>query len=618
MRLYSSMYIGKWINNYIVHAIFMSQMGIKDMQWFMRKRYLKKLDYEPLTGPLVIDGCGIMYNLYRECHIDWRVGGRYSIFKTKVAVFFKTLAVSCISPVVVIDGLGNTLCKRKREAIKAIKGSIKARRRYIKKPVTPPFMQDVFLEALRETGCELVFADGEANPVIVQTANKLKCPVLANNSDFFTFPLTNGFILYNKEILQYKTASKKYEAKVFRQDDFVRKWLVCGTAGEIPPNNDLCLLIPALMGNNILQPTHGIINKYGKPSILDAVKYIANQKVRSLDHFQSMCSNEKLNQNISRCIQIYSSERQSLDAGILTVTKLPKSILELHRRGCLPGYITQALVSSKAIIKVPADSPYELNSSVLASREIRRGIYALVGLPEVTEYFARHGNLVQEVVRAKHLSSQGMENMNDFLSEVLMLDIASSPPFQESFFKRWHLVAISLIYWSKIKHRRKTHVKALILVMAEYFHSTSTQKNKYLPPFSNEWVYTLHVFSEWQFIYHDLCVANTLLGSPLEVVSPCSLYDGHKAILYSLNSQLASTAWSKLQSTTWHDTLLRYLSIVSDLDHARVPVTVPAIMRRYKKNCRRSMSLAKLVKIKVRQQKQFRSKWALKPKWSMH
>ena len=243
--------------------------------------------------------------------------------------------------------------------------------------------------------------------------------------------------------------------------------------------------------------------------------------------------------------------------------------MELHRHGHLPMFITQALVSSRVTVKVPADSPYEENSSVLSSRAIRQGIYALFKLPKVVEFFPRRGDLVHEVVQATPRHS--IQNMNDFIVSVLKLNTCMTTS-QENFFKRWNLVAASLMYWSRIKPRSKTHVKALILGMAEYFHGGHTQKEKEMPPFSDDWLHALHAFSEWQFIYHDQCVADTLLGSPFDDVSPCRLYDGYKAIMYSIDLELAKTVWCKFQSTTWHDTLLRFLSIVSDLDHALAPV----------------------------------------------
>ena len=232
-------------------------MGIKGLQLFMTKHFLDKLEYEPLTGPLVIDGCGIMYDLYLECVLDWRVGGRYAVFKKKVTEFFKTFVNSGVSPVVVTDGLDldgmkfDTKCKRKRESIKAIKESIKARKRSISKLIGPHFLLEVFLEAVRETRCELIFADGEADPVVMQIANERQCPVLANDSDFFIFPLAKGFVLHSNDLFR---KSIHYKTKVFRQDDFVRQWLAPG-CGELPINNDLCLLIPALVGNDFLKPT---------------------------------------------------------------------------------------------------------------------------------------------------------------------------------------------------------------------------------------------------------------------------------------------------------------------------------------------------------------------------
>ena len=562
-------------------------MGIKGLQWFMRKHHIDRLEYQSVEGPLVIDGCGIMYDLYRECEIDWRLGGRYSIFEKKVIDFFESLANSKIIPVVVIDGLDldgmkfDTLCERKRDSIRAINEGLISRSQDIKKLIAPPFMMEVFLEAVRVVGCaELIFADGEADPVVMQTANERQCPVLANDTDFFIFPLPEGFILYDKELFRYNRKSSRYEAKVFRQIDFVRQWLARPPGpGEAQVsrsgvNVDLCLVIPAVIGNDFLKPGN-IISSDMLPSYRDCiicggkdnavsrihatVNYIARQYVRSLGQFQKSCTDENTLQNITKCKSIYSCKRQESYAAV--IEKIPKGILQLHRCGKLPLYITQALVSSQVVIKVPTDSPFEQNSSVLSSRAIRQGIYSLVGLPVVTEFFPKGGDLANEKVQAKHLSSQSI-SINDFLVQVLEINTATNAVFQRPAFKDWYLVAASLQYWLKRKVRSETHAKALVLCMVDCYHSDITNDGTCLPQFSDEWISALHVFSEWQFIYHDLCVANTLVGSPLHETSPCKLYDGHKAILYSLRSELCSSAWRRHAATANHHTLLEYLSSV--------------------------------------------------------
>ena len=98
-------------------------MGVKGLKTFMTTHYLDSLDsdcyYEPLKGYLVIDGYGIMYDLYQKYKLDLRVGGRYPIFKQEVVKFLRSLVDSHLTPVVVVDGLElddmkfATLCGRK-------------------------------------------------------------------------------------------------------------------------------------------------------------------------------------------------------------------------------------------------------------------------------------------------------------------------------------------------------------------------------------------------------------------------------------------------------------------------------------------------------------------------
>ena len=541
-------------------------MGVKGLKAFMTTHYLDSLEYQPLKGYLVIDGYGIMYDLYQKYKLDVRVGGRYPIFKQKVVGFFKSFVESGLTSVVVVDGLElddtkfDTLCGRKLQRIKAVQEGLKDEGTL----VTPIFLHAVFLEAVREAGCELIFADGEADPVIMKTANCYNCPVLANDTDFFIFPLKKGFILHEENLFRYNWISKQYEAKIFKQEGFVRRWLVSGHGGE--PSNELCLLIPALVGNDFLQPAMGVKTverwmprvgdcyKCHRPTLRSArlsavtivhtaVNYIQNQGVRSVDQFQGIVN------NIQECRRIYSFGRKATyDATI--IAKVPQWILKLHRDGLLSPYITQALISSKVFVTVPAESPYEKTSSTLSSREIRRLIYDLLQVPEVTEFFPSNGDLAfQKVRQAGKLSPQSTKDVSYFLVEVLGLDGATSNLIQQNGFlhvEDWFLVAASLVYWAKVKRRSQMHAKALILTMMDCFHGDTTLHLQPLPhAATEEWLFALHTFSEWQCIYHDLCVLNTLVGSPLHRISPCNLYDGHIAILYSLQSDHARNAWDR-------------------------------------------------------------------------
>ena len=462
------------------------------------------------------------------------------------------------------------------ESIKAVQEGLKDDG----KRVAPIFMHAVFLEAVREAGCELIFADGEADPVIMKTANYYNCPVLANDTDFFIFPLKKGFILHEDNLFRYDSISKQYEAKIFRQEGFVRRWLVSGHDGGA--SNELCLLIPALVGNDFLPPAMGVktverwlprgkvgycykchVDRVTDVTIIHAaINYIQNQGVRSVDQFQGIVN------NIQECRRIYSFGRKaSHDATI--IAKLPQWILKLHRDGLLSPYITQALISSKVLVKVPADSPYEKTSSALSSRGIRRLIYDLLQVPEVTEFFPSNGDLAFHKVRqAGKLSPQSTKDVSYFLVEVLGLDDATSNLIQQNgclHVEDWFLVATSLVYWAKIKRRSQMHAKALLLTMMDCFHGDTTLHLQPLPhAATEEWLFALHTFSEWQFIYHDLCVLNTLVGSPLHRISPCNFYDGHKAILYSLQSDHARNAWDRHAAES--ECMLKYFTSLLALE----------------------------------------------------
>ena len=425
-----------------------------------------------------------------------------------------------------------------------------------------------------DTGCQLRIADGEADPMVAQCANELGCPVLANDADFFIFPLNGGFIFHGDDLFRYR--NRKFEAKVFRQDEFVRK-LFSSVSG---PTRDLCFLIPALIGNDFMDAsgviTSAMVPRYtdcysckGKDNAVSrvhaAVNYIRSENVRSIDEYMIKCRHRKTVQNIEQCKYIYSSERQAPNAAIIGKA-LPDWILLLHRGGRLPLYITQALVSSRVMMKILTDSPNEPTSSALSSRRIRQFIYAIFGLRNVTEFFPKDGDLVSESVLADDVSLERVQDMqmNDFLFHVLKIRVETSELFRQPIFKVWYLVAASLQYWTKYKQRSEAHAKALILSMVECFYSDDTGV-VHLPSYSKDsWLSALHAFSEWQFIYHDMCVANTLTGSPLDEISSCKLYDGQKAVLYSLQSEHARIhAWNTLARSPMSNSLLEYLSSAS-------------------------------------------------------
>lgn len=69
-----------------------------------------------------------------------------------------------------------------------------------KKRVMPILAFDTFKAVLKKLGIPFAVCDFEADKEIAMLANTLNCPVLSNDSDFFIFPLTGGFISFDEVI----------------------------------------------------------------------------------------------------------------------------------------------------------------------------------------------------------------------------------------------------------------------------------------------------------------------------------------------------------------------------------------------------------------------------------
>lgn len=267
----------------------------------------------------MFDGCGFMFDLYGECGFDWRDGGRYPQYYDEVSEFFRDLIASGITPIIIIDGVQlddtkfHTLLQRKQQSVTAITQAVMKGRMI---SFTPLFMLVVFIEAYRHVGCKLIFPDGEADAIVAQKANELNCPVIANDSDFFIFPLREGFILY--ELFRYDPTSRRYEAKIFKQKDFIMKHLP-----QCTTDNSILYLIPAIIGNDFLDDPDEIdlmpfIPSYkkcpicrGKQNVLSRIHslliHVGNSCVHSLDEYVGMSSKSgiKTRRNIEECKKIY-------------------------------------------------------------------------------------------------------------------------------------------------------------------------------------------------------------------------------------------------------------------------------------------------------------------------
>ena len=97
----------------------------------------------------------------------------------------------------------------------------------------------VFVDVLQSLNVEICVVNGEADNVIAGLANKYECPVLASDSDFFVFELEQGFIHFEQYFFG------KMPDSLFNIRDFMKEFHL--------KNYELCLLIPALFGNDFIK-----------------------------------------------------------------------------------------------------------------------------------------------------------------------------------------------------------------------------------------------------------------------------------------------------------------------------------------------------------------------------
>ena len=219
-------------------------MGIPKLSTFVDHTFTK-WQHRAITAneKLVIDGNSICYQLY-DC--DWTRGGSYRKFYDTVTTFFQALLASKIEPIVIIDGINEekkieTTRSRRESSIKMIKEWQKNGR--VHPYLLPLLAKEVFLDALQDLEIELCVVDGEADREIAAVANFYRCPILAEDSDFFMFNIVGGYIPFARFKLLGSTG--RPEADVFHTEDFASQFGL--------HNKDLRFLIPAILGNDFLK-----------------------------------------------------------------------------------------------------------------------------------------------------------------------------------------------------------------------------------------------------------------------------------------------------------------------------------------------------------------------------
>ena len=124
-------------------------------------------------------------------------------------------------------------------------------------------------------------------------------------------------------------------------------------------------------------------------------------------------------------------------------------------------------------------------------------------------------------------------NINQKLSEAYVVD--------------WRFVVATVRFWARSTHPPEHLVRALLLYFMQCFlpdENVFCGRCKVPSAFrqSQEWLDTLHWFSQWQAIYHAAWTLNALLMEPMWVFSPAFLYDGELAMYLASSGDTSKMA----------------------------------------------------------------------------
>ncbi|KAJ6645810.1 Protein asteroid [Pseudolycoriella hygida] len=163
-------------------------MGVRGLTSYIAENAEKYLEpYELHDCDLVIDGDSLASNLYSwhsQCNSAF--GGDYDQYSRCVVNFFGMLEKCNVTPYVLLDG------GYERKKLETVRQRLRSKIAAVKHinpfhciPLYPLMLREVFVEAVRSTGCRVMRCLFEADDEVSMLARKLNCPVLSYDSDFY-------------------------------------------------------------------------------------------------------------------------------------------------------------------------------------------------------------------------------------------------------------------------------------------------------------------------------------------------------------------------------------------------------------------------------------------------
>uniref|UniRef100_A0A665U737 Asteroid domain-containing protein n=1 Tax=Echeneis naucrates TaxID=173247 RepID=A0A665U737_ECHNA len=461
----------------------------------------------------------MLFSLGDFSGLDHNHGGQYGAFEELIESFVRTLRDCKISPYVVLDG-GTDPSDKKLETVtqRILRRIRKAHQAAVEgknENILPPLTTMVFKQSLARLEVPVAQCFGEADQEIAALANKLGCPVLSDDSDFFIFDLSAGLLPIKHfswtEVTQ--RGSQRYiPCRSYRTSSFS----ICFSIS--------CKMLPTLAvlaGNDYVK-----LHRMGTPISWGEFTPAGSETWRSLEgllcwlkDFQepgdALQAAVGLMEGLSP--QKKAEVLESLFQGMEEYRLPPSSLHVFFTKGTarLTRDVLDVLQMQRMSLSIHVEHK-DTPSANLTSRPLRQVMYGLLlggGSPLVVQERDRVGlQLTSTPVQPAALPER-----RQVLLEALKVDEASL----NCLWDHLRLLVAVTCFW--LQNAKPTPDEKLLKALLLGLNLRADRNICSRPKLD---LMEAHAFNQWQACMKDAIQLNQLLGCPLAEPQLAGLYEG--------------------------------------------------------------------------------------------
>ncbi|XP_065896730.1 protein asteroid homolog 1-like [Dysidea avara] len=540
-------------------------MGIRGLKTFVNEHFTAWKTVI-LRGELIIDGYSLLHSLYNESREERQYGGDYVNFSRYVEQFLVTLKRCGINPFVVFDGIDSDGTKKITHAKRRLEGAYTARGILTESDpnarIAPYLSKLVMIETVaRVLGKDrLCVADGDADSYIAYLGSIRKCPILSDDSDFFVFHLSSGYIPY----YTFQWRKGQVEARVFFYKNFIKQMNI--------KDATLLILLPAILGNDVLPSLDDIVRKMIRREFyrIDAI-------VRYISCFSNLGEAKKqmsqVSPNALQSIKVaYRSyygavdgfrsnpeHRTALRNYYKGNSELPSYLVERFRIGEMPQLLMDALCLSDVEHSVTLEDTDGAWCHMI-SEPIRKVIYGtLCGKDAIVFEHRRHHGKMEfylEKVHAIHVPGNDRVYLESISScslvdkkQILFSALGCKEDDFSAFVHEFSNFASDLVillaitrFWYKaedVMDDKQKLLSAFLLTLIKMLSNPPHPSKAAVKNSSYPLPRFVHAFAQWQSVYHDTYCLNKLLLEPVKLFNVSSFFTS--AVIYQYVSAITQS-----------------------------------------------------------------------------